>query len=1120
MFSKINIKNLFSAFIIFYFVLGIGGFWQKSVLAAEFVDPGQEELIIIDPEIQNQNLVQNTDQANISPNLRNKLTQQPHSEIELDPYSASCNGVWDFSSNLGFCLTRIAINITGYIIMLFAMLIGAVIDLGIFIVFWIIENILAQNPTNRDGIFWDLGVQVYAITSNIANLLILFSFYYVGFQYLFGFKNNRMGWQEFLAKVVAATILVNFSLFIVSIFVTLLHDIGQLFVNIFAQGGGTIGGAFQNAVKRAAGYYLDGKNVVDISTFPNIFIDPGKFYGIVVVRIVYVFITVFILINLIRLLKVAITRFVLLFLLLIVAPLGVVMLFSPIKALKEQGDVWIKTLWTQAILYPFFVISLSIGTVFIAGFAEAAGASDSGAFEENFTAQMPRIMALLVAYGVIKIIADWFEKSFEGIASDTWNGIKKGAFAAGGLLGTSASLGLGLGKGLLGGGLKGIREGYNKFSGGGTSFGARAKGVVGGALGGIGGATLGAVKESMNIGRHLDYARRGAFNIGGAVDMLGGQESVINEIMSKKGVVGRILKASGERSKSETSNVSSLVAKKAGSLIHEGLARLGYFRDIERLVSELTDVINPDSIYRGKYGSDLPNTRIGWQQIAAQGRMIFRRGIGLDTSLSSANVINTLNRIRNRIRNKEDLKNAYLNNFQEFNEVMEELLKRPELARRLDSRLIEMFQANYKQMAENPEWSKFVEEYAPFLADEDTLKKIAAANGNDGLAMIKEGRVRASNFDNPLYAETYLLHYKGNLEELSRMVGRDFASFEMESYKAANGEPPAEIAEAVRSIQTRGIPDRIRAEIYKAVQGSFPTDEALANATVADIENKIRQVAPNILNEKHFYNSNQHKQDIYGATTAADLRTLMEQNVETKSFLDKWEKINGPLTDDKIDAVRQQYQRVVDTTIAGYQANSSAIANEAENFIKGNSRLNIVKEQEAARIQREIAQNQRSQANTAGQGANTGTNVQPVIYGPQGQVLSRQPQPQIQQPQPQIQPTITEFVADTGSVAKQIEQAIKGIQFKASESDLSDKLKDLNERITDLARKIGQLSSSGGSIDPSHLPKLQQLQAELNRQVQNRINSGEIDSGQIQNIDSELGGLQTWYRNNNPPTNP
>ncbi len=120
------------------------------------------------------------------------------------------------------------------------------------------------------------------------------------------------------------------------------------------------------------------------------------------------------------------------FLLLVIAPLGVVLFFSPIKALKEKGDEWLKTLWSQAILYPFYTIALAIGGVFVVNFAQVAVPVGEMQYLEQtkISSQLPRVLALLIAFGVIQVIVNFFEKQFEGIASSTFTALKMGTVGA------------------------------------------------------------------------------------------------------------------------------------------------------------------------------------------------------------------------------------------------------------------------------------------------------------------------------------------------------------------------------------------------------------------------------------------------------------------------------------------------------------------------------------------------------------------------------------------------------------------------------------------------------------------------------------------------------------------
>jgi hypothetical protein len=82
-------------------------------------------------------------------------------------------------------MVRLVVNVWGYIIMIIFALIGALIDVGVYYAFLIIEKMLSGNPTAQGSDAWFIALQIYPVLLNISLLLILFSFYYVGFQYLF-----------------------------------------------------------------------------------------------------------------------------------------------------------------------------------------------------------------------------------------------------------------------------------------------------------------------------------------------------------------------------------------------------------------------------------------------------------------------------------------------------------------------------------------------------------------------------------------------------------------------------------------------------------------------------------------------------------------------------------------------------------------------------------------------------------------------------------------------------------------------------------------------------------------------------------------------------------------------
>jgi len=770
------------------------------------------------------------------------------------------------------CLGRFVLNFVGYIIIIIFALIGALIDVGVYYAFLIIEKMLSGNPTAQGSDAWFIALQIYPVLLNISLLLILFSFYYVGFQYLFGLKSGRVGWQEFLAKVVLAVVLVNFSVYLVSIFVSFLHDVGTLFVNIYARGGGSIGGSFQVAMKQAAGFNLDATNFVEnIWTItPNLFSPVGDYWTIVITRVIYVIVSIFILTSLFRLVKIVITRYVLLFLLLVIAPLGVVLFFSPIKALKEKGDEWLKTLWTQTILYPFFVIAMAIGSVFVVSLAQAAVPVGEMQYLEQtkISSQFPRVLALLVAFGVIQVIVNFFEKQFEGIASSTWTAIKMGTVGAlataGGSLWTAGST------------VKNAIQGARRMGSKGAEWGGKKFGKFGAALGGLaGGAAGGLIGGGIGVKRGINRTAQIAAGVASAVDLLGG-EKVADKLANAPGILGKTFRAAQAQNKAFFANFAGLLAKKASFATTEALRKAGLgdmALELRRDIDIAIDMILPPNDYTGDSRKDLPGIGEGWGRAGNAAKLAAYSSFGYNPKLSNSQVLQRLEDIVTGNTPRE-LQNNYSSYVESVKEIAEEIIKRPEIISKLTPQQIEFFRVNYERLLRDvPGWEEFVMNGGGvLLGDEDARKTVARNDAAKGIQVVQEGRVDRRNFKDSVYLNEYVASLRQNgksedLKELGNILGKDFSAFAKLDLANINQQ----LQPYAKYLRDFGLSSDVEKAIFREL-AKMPN---IGTLDTGDLQREVRDKSETYLREQ-FFKVNQIQQ-----TLQQTLNTNQNTPVET-----------------------------------------------------------------------------------------------------------------------------------------------------------------------------------------------------------------------------------------------
>ena len=1084
----------------------------------------------------------------ISNEVRQRLTSEPklpnQSTSVIEPLGSDACVEW-YQIISGNCIMRLVVNVWGYIIMIIFALIGALIDAGVFYSFQLIEFLLSGNPTAQGSDAWFIAQQIYPILLNIALLLILFSFYYVGFQYLFGIKSGRVGWQEFLAKVVLAVILVNFSVFLVSIFVSFLHDIGSLFVNIYAQGGGSVGGAFQVAMKKAAGYNIDANDFFGtMGTLPNIFTPIGDFWMLVLVRIIYVAVGIFILMSLFRLVKIVLTRYVLLFLLLVIAPLGVVLFFSPIKALKEKGDQWLQTLWTQTILYPFFVITMAIGTVFIVNFANTAVPVDELRYldQTKLSSQFPRILALLVAFGVIQVIVNFFEKSFEGIASSTWTALKMGAVGgAATFLGSFATT-LSTAKNLVKGAQIGAQFGRQKFG----RAGALGFGLAGGLIG-----------AGIGVKKGFDKTANIAAGAATAVDLLGG-EKVADKLANAPGILGKTFRAAQAQNKAFFANFAGLLAKKANFAITEKLRKSGFGDDalqLRRDIDIAIDMILPPNDYTGDSRGDLPRLRTGegYKRAETAGKLAKYKTYGYDPKLSSSQVLQRLKDIVTG-NTAEELREDYAKYPESVKEIAEEIIKRPEIISKLTPQQIEFFRANYERLIRDiPGWEEFVTSGGGvLLANEEKRKLVAKDDAQEGIEAVKQGKVSRRNFNDPVYLNEYLTYLRENnkvrdLEELGKILDRDFSAFK----NLNTSNLPQSVQDYGKKLKNIGL--SFSSIVKKQIFSELLQIPNIASLELEEQAEETKAIAERVL-KNEFFQVSRISSAFASANNAQDraqtLERLVKQNPAFGDFLENWKRNNPKAdlvnnTNNELQQMLSDYSALADSLTNAY-IDSDKPTQIAAEFRDTNAQYKAMEEDlkkggsrgapaglvgpNGQPIRRYVASRKRNSSSgsgTTGTGNNSGgsTGNSPSSQpnqGPQGPApasgssstnASPAPTPAAQATtggsgggapapapaptptptpttpqaapapasQPNVQVNIVNNLQDLQKTSQQVTSFISG----RANSDLNKAMENINRLIQNTIQKI-QSSSIPSGVDPAELEK--KIKAII--EAQNRIGEG------------------------------
>ena len=274
------------------------------------------------------------------------------------------------------------------------------------IVFLIIIQI---NPASSE--FLNVAREPWQIVVSIANLLILFSFIYIGFGYLLGLKSIIKGnkWENFITNILIVGITVNLSLFGAAAFVNFTHGIGDTFIGAYSTTNGknrseAIIGDFIKSIEQVSyircgavnvtegqkatsgGPKCDenplgtplrlGEGIVNGLSF-NIF---GAFFGkkagattaITAGEIVFLVVMIYAIIQMWKAMFIAILRVVGLWILMVVSPLALVAYFSPFDQLKKLSAKWWENFSSLAFFYPIFIFGLILIGRISSAFSDSA----------------------------------------------------------------------------------------------------------------------------------------------------------------------------------------------------------------------------------------------------------------------------------------------------------------------------------------------------------------------------------------------------------------------------------------------------------------------------------------------------------------------------------------------------------------------------------------------------------------------------------------------------------------------------------------------------------------------------------------------------------------------------
>jgi len=337
----------------------------------------------------------NTEQlAGVVLSVDERKTVEDSVKLNVDPISEIIKALLDFISA---------------VILIFVYLAGFFAGIVLWVLGIVFLIIIQINPASSE--FLNVAREPWQIVVSIANLLILFSFIYIGFGYLLGLKSIIKGnkWENFVTNILIVGITVNLSLFGAAAFVNFTHGIGDTFIGAYSTTNGrnrseAIIGDFIKSIEQVSyircgavnvtegqkatsgGPKCDsnplgtplrlGEGIVNGLTF-NIF---GQFFGkkagattaITAGEIVFLVVMIYAIIQMWKAMFLAILRVVGLWMLMVLSPLALVAYFSPFQNLKKLSNQWWENFSSLAFFYPIFIFGLILVGRISSAFSDAA----------------------------------------------------------------------------------------------------------------------------------------------------------------------------------------------------------------------------------------------------------------------------------------------------------------------------------------------------------------------------------------------------------------------------------------------------------------------------------------------------------------------------------------------------------------------------------------------------------------------------------------------------------------------------------------------------------------------------------------------------------------------------
>ncbi len=365
-----------------------------------------------------------------------------------------------------------------------------VVGWGVHTVFWLIANafliIVRVNPA-AEGLI-NVATNPWRIVIQVANVLVLASFTFVGFGYLLDIKQikKQLKVSEFLVNIVIIAVAMNFTLAATTTFVNIVQGVGDLVyfsyvtnTNVNGESGSqvainNISDSLSKVSEIRCGNLSETAADCQVNNVSDTFavtFQSGEKLTVLIKEVVYVLIILYAIFIFLKALRLALFRAIGIWLLMITSPLALVMFLSPIDKMKKYAKEWLEMFWSMTLFYPAFVFGLILINSLAGSFESAVrditdqtvasntilgGVSANAAVlsEGQITKLVLALLSGVVSIFALQVLVDFFEKKFGDIASGALNAVTGaiGQTLRGG--GAIAAAGIGLRNRLVDGGQK------------------------------------------------------------------------------------------------------------------------------------------------------------------------------------------------------------------------------------------------------------------------------------------------------------------------------------------------------------------------------------------------------------------------------------------------------------------------------------------------------------------------------------------------------------------------------------------------------------------------------------------------------------------------------------------